>query len=415
MDEYKPQTTPSSAATLVSRDFAARRCVKIFCFFLLLGSSASAQSSITETQHYRIHSDLDPVIVRDYGKRLDAMYDEYARRLADFESAPRQKFEVHLFKKKSDYAKFTGNRVPNSAGIFIPAQRALAGFEEGQGRSGLRQTLQHEAFHQFAWEAISPNLPIWLDEGLAQIFEEGVWTGNQFILGQVPPRRIADLQEDMRSGRFTGFAKFMSMTREQFQTRMKDPKLGRAQYNQAWAMTHFLIFAEGEDKAPKYRARFLAWLGDMHRGKDPKEAFIDNFSANFDGFEKRFREWVQTLAPTPMAVYTDRMNKLAELLRLFKEDGQEFASIDDLRKHLTKGRFHLTEQRDGQTYTHEENALTYLSDLSDEPWRSDQLLLQPRRGPLPDIVLRPPGQAQIRVRFYKYADQVNYDLAFEMR
>jgi hypothetical protein len=415
MDEYKTPAPPSSSATPVSRDFSALRFVGIISTVLLIASSTLARTNITETRHYRIHSDLDSAIVRDYGKRLDAMYDEYARRLADFESPSRQKFEVHLFGKKSDYARFTGNRVPNSAGIFIPAQRALAGFEEGQGRSGLRQTLQHEAFHQFAWEAISPNLPIWLDEGLAQIFEEGVWTGNQFILGQVPPRRIADLHDDMRSGRFTGFAKFMSMTREQFQSRMKDPKLGRAQYNQAWAMTHFLIFAEGEDKAPKYRARLLAWLRDMHNGRDPQEAFVDNFSGNFEGFEKRFGEWAQTLAPTPMAVYGDRMNKLAELLRLFKEDGQEFDSIDDLRKHLTKGRFHLTEQRDGQTYTHEENALTYLSDLSDTPWPADRLLLQSRRGVLPDIVLRPPGQAQIRVRFYKNADQINYDLAFEMR
>ncbi len=382
---------------------------------LLCTTAASAQTQTYDTKHYRIQSDLDPIVVRDYGRRLDAMYDEYARRLADFESPPEQKFAVHLFAKKSDYSKFTGNRVPNSAGIFIPAQRALAGFEEGQGRSGLRQTLQHEAFHQFAWEVISPNLPIWLDEGLAQIFEEGVWTGNQFILGQVPPRRIADLHDDIRNGRFTSFRNFLSMSREQFQSRMKDPKVGRAQYNQAWAMTQFLIFAEDDDKAPKYRARVLAWLRDIHAGKDAQEAFTDNFSSNLEGFEARFKEWAARIAPTPMAVYSDRMNKLAELVRLFHEDGKEFDSIDALRKHLTKGRFHLTEQRDGQTYTHEENALTYLSDLSDNAWTDSELQFQTRRGPLADILLKPPGQSQIRVRFYRSGSQVNYDLAFEMR
>lgn len=406
MDDYKP------ASKSHGRPLGVRALVP---FILLTACGVAAAGMRTyETRHYRIESDLDTPVVLDYGKRLDAMYDEYARRLADFTTPSDQKFSVHLFAKKSDYAKFTGNRVPHSAGIFIPAQRALAGFEEGQGRSGLRQTLQHEAFHQFAWEVISPNLPIWLDEGLAQIFEEGVWTGNQFILGQVPPRRIADLHDDIRQGRFVSFKQFMTMSREQFQARMKDPKLGRAQYNQAWAMTHFLIFAQGEDGAPRYRARLLGWLRDIHDGQQPNTAFVDNFSANLDGFEARFREWVARLAPTPMAVYSDRMAKLAELLRIFDEDGQRFDSIQALRDHLSKGRYHLTEQRDGQTYTHEENALTYLSDLTDKPWPDDVLKLQRKRGPLPDIVLRPPGQSQIRVRFYQVGKQVVYDLAFEM-
>jgi hypothetical protein len=406
MDDYKP------ASKSHGRPLGVGALAPLL--FLTLCVNAAGATRTYETRHYRIESDLDPAVVRDYGKRLDSMFDEYSRRLADFTTPSDQKFKVHLFQKRSDYAKFTGNRVPNSAGIFIPAQRALAGFEEGQGRSGLRQTLQHEAFHQFAWEVISPNLPIWLDEGLAQIFEEGVWTGNQFILGQVPPRRIADLHDDIRQGRFVPFREFMSMTREQFQARMKDPKIGRAQYNQAWAMTHFLIFAAGDDGAPKYRARLLAWLRDIHDGQQANAAFVENFSGNLDGFEARFKEWAARLAPTQMAVYSDRMTKLAELLRIFNEDGKRFDSIDDLRDHLTKGRFHLTEQRDGQTHTYEENALTYLSDLSGKAWSNEALKLQRRRGPLPDIVLRPPGQAQIRVRFYQVGKQVVYDMAFEM-
>lgn len=382
---------------------------------LLLANPVWGAMRTYETRHYRIESDLEPAVVRDYAKRLDAMYDEYSRRLADFTTPSGQKFNVYLFQKRNDYIRFTGNRVPNSAGIFIPAQRALAGFEEGQGRTGLRQTLQHEAFHQFAWEVISPNLPIWLDEGLAQIFEEGVWTGNQFILGQVPPRRITDLQDDIRQGRLVPFRKFMSMTREDFQSRMKDPRIGRAQYNQAWAMTHFLIFAAGNDGAPRYRSRLLACLRDIHNGQSPDQAFVANFSDNIEGFEARFREWAVRLAPTPMAVYSDRMSKLAELLRIFHEEGKRFDSIQALRDHLSRGRYHLTEQRDGQTFTYEENALTYLSDLSNTPWPTEVLKLQKQRGPLPDIVLSPPGQSQIHVRFYEVDQQILYDLAFEMR
>lgn len=401
--------SPNEAAGLAPRVLAA---------LLIAGAaSASAQTAkrVFDSEHYRIHTDLDEPTARDYARRLDAMYMEYARRLADFESPPQDKFTVHLFRRKSDYIEFTGNRVPNSSGIFIPSQRALAGFEEGQGRSGLRQTLQHEAFHQFAWEVISPNLPIWLDEGLAQVFEEGVWTGKQFIIGQVPPRRIEELRDDARNGRFTPFRTLLTMSRKDFQSRMKDPKLGRAQYNQAWAMTQFLIFASDEDGKPRYRARMLAWLRDIHGGRDPQQAFVENFSTNIEGFEARYQEWVNNLQPTALAVYSDRLTKLAELIRLFKDEGKEFDSINALRKHLSKGRFHLTEEREGKTYTHQENALAYLSDLSNSPWPADQLLLETRRGPLPDIVLRPPGSAQLRVRFYRAGAHISHELVLESR
>ena len=381
-----------------------------------LSDVAFGQLQTFNTEHYRVHSDLDPAAARDYGRRLDAMYAEYSHRLADFEMPAGKKFNVYLFKKRADYVKFTGNRLPNSAGIFIPAQRVLAGFEEGQGRAGLRQTLQHEAFHQFAWEAISEKLPIWLDEGLAQVFEEGVWTGDQFILGQVPPRRIAALQADIREGKFIPFKTFLTMSRESFQSNMRDPRTGQAQYNQAWAMTQFLIFSTDPQGKPRYRQRMLAWLRDLHDGKDAEQSFTANFSGNIDGFEARFKEWAAGVQPTPMAVYADRMSKMADLVRLFKESGTEFDSVDNLRRHLKKGQFHLTEQRQGRTYTLEENALTYLSDLSDRPWATDQLRFEKRKGrPLPDIVLDATKVSAIRVRFYRIGRDIDHEVSFETR
>ena len=376
---------------------------------------ADAQQKAYDTRHYVIFSDLDDAATKDYARRLDAMYDEYAKRLADFSIDSSQKFRVHLFKKQSDYKRFTGSRLPNSAGIFIPSLQALAGYEESQGRLALRQTLQHEAFHQFAWQAISQSLPIWLDEGLAQVFEEGVWTGDQFLLGQVPPARIKLLQQDMAAGRMLPVKTLLTMSRGTFQARMADENVGRSQYNQAWAMTQFLVFAVDENNRPRYRTRLIGWLRDLHAGRDAQQAFVSNFSGNLDGFEKRFREWVTTLTPTPLAVYSDRVSKLAELLRLFKQDGREFESVDVLRRHLQQGQYHLTEQRDGQTYTLDEDALTYLSGIDGRPWSSQSLYFERRKGPLPDIVLRPPSGSTIRARFFVTGQRIDHDLVFEKR
>src|SRR6185295_13641529 len=131
-------------------------------------------------------------------RRMDAMFDDYSRRLADFNPDRRAKFEVYLFKKRSDYLTFTKNKVPNTGGVFMPGRDTLAAFLEGQGRDALRRTLQHEAFHQFAFNAISPNLTPWVNEGLATVFEEGIFMGRSFSLGQVPPRRVRQLQYDIQ-------------------------------------------------------------------------------------------------------------------------------------------------------------------------------------------------------------------------
>src|SRR6185295_18676829 len=147
-------------------------------------------------------------------RRMDAMFDDYSRRLADFNPDRRAKFEVYLFKKRSDYLTFTKNKVPNTGGVFMPGRDTLAAFLEGQGRDALRRTLQHEAFHQFAFNAISPNVPVWLNEGLAQMFEEGIWTGESFWLGQAPPRRIRQLELDTKNQRIIDFESFLKLTPE---------------------------------------------------------------------------------------------------------------------------------------------------------------------------------------------------------
>src|SRR5690606_30787135 len=100
------------------------------------------------TQHYTLYTDVEPELAQDLSQRLDRMYEEYARRLADFRTTgPAVQLNVYVFADRDDYAHFTGNRVPSSVGIFMPARNLLAAYLEGNTRDELRKTLQHEAFH----------------------------------------------------------------------------------------------------------------------------------------------------------------------------------------------------------------------------------------------------------------------------
>src|SRR3954470_13035285 len=137
----------------------------------------------------------------------------------------------------------------NAAGVTIPDINVVAADLESQGRDSLRQTLQHEAFHQFASSVISDDLPPWLNEGLAVMFQEGIWTGRTFLLGQVPPRRVRQLQQDIAVIRLVDFRAMLKMSLNEWNRTLDSDRLaGSRQYTQAWAMCHFLVYASENGK-----------------------------------------------------------------------------------------------------------------------------------------------------------------------
>src|SRR3712207_6778514 len=83
-------TPPSRRAASVGRNRwpAKPQAAGIALLLALLAlSTAAAQPNLStvKTKHYLIHSDLDDALVYDLGRRMDAMYDEYSRRLSDFD------------------------------------------------------------------------------------------------------------------------------------------------------------------------------------------------------------------------------------------------------------------------------------------------------------------------------------------
>ena len=287
---------------------------------LLAPLANAANLKVIETEHYTLHTDVEPALAKDLAVRLDAMYKEYDRRLADFKRGgtdERAKFEVYVFNDRLDYMKLTENRLANTGGVFIPHRNLLAAFLQGQGRDSLRRTLQHEAFHQFAFRSISRDLPPWLNEGLAQLFEEGIWTGKAFMLNQVPPRRIRQLQADVEADRTVPFKKMLPMTLDDWnETLTTNAELGGVQYNQSWAMVHFLVYAGTENGGKaKYRDRLMQMLKKTNAGMDAGRAFTESFSDDFNAFEAAFIRYAGTLQPTPPAAMLERQGVLADLLK----------------------------------------------------------------------------------------------------
>ena len=370
-----------------------------------------------KTDHYRIYTDLDEPLAVDLGRRLDAMYDVYSDRLSQFNSrgAPLPRFEVYLFRSQADYLKLTGTRLKNTGGVFMSGRNLLASFLDGQGRDALRRTLQHEAFHQFAHTLLSPDLPVWLNEGLAQVFEEALWTGSTFNLDQVPPRRLRQLEDDLQNRRLIKFETLMAMTPEQWSKRLEDDHgTGATQYNQSSAMTYFLINARDADGTPRYRARLLRMLSLLHDGHDADAAFKAAFGENLAGFQKRFVEFARTLKPTNEASLMENQEVLADLLVELRARGMNFDRVSDLREAAVKAGYRMNYVRGGLKWRSDPEVMTYFRDTKGRPFRDDELYFSQRTGaPLPDLVCRWSKDVQFRTRFYYEQDRIEHEVLVE--
>ena len=370
-----------------------------------------------DTRHYHIHTDLDPALSRDLGERMDEMYDEYAQRLSVFNSAaPLPRLQVYLFRKQRDYTEFTHGHLHNSGGAFLPAQNLLAAFLEGQGRDTLRRTLQHEAFHQFACNTISPELPIWLNEGLAQLFEEGLWNGDGFLLGEVPPRRLRQLQADLQAGRLVEFRKLLSMSPFTWARRLaRDAANGATQYNQSWAMVHFLVMAKDESGGFRFRGRLVEMLRLLHARQPAEQAFAEAFGSNIHGFEDRFLEYASALKATPEATLIENQGVLADLLVDFARDGRRFDDPQDFRAYVTRGGYRLHYSRGSLQWDTDANMNRYFADLTGKLFGADDLFFWPHNGaPLADLVCRCNDRLLLRTRFYDTeSGRVEHELLIE--
>lgn len=366
-----------------------------------------------DTRHYRIFSELDRATTHAMAAELEACYEDYVRRLGTLvdtthlASGSADRYEVHLFQSQASYARFTRGDLPNSAGAFYPQLRALCAYLDGQGRAEMKRTLRHEAFHQFASEAIGSDLPQWLNEGLAQVFEHGIRVGNSLEMGELPPGPLREIQAIVAGGETIDFADMLSMSNTRWNQGMASRRRGSVQYAQAWAMTHFLIYARGNDGQPKFRERFNAMLRDLSGGVDGQAAFTRNFGNNLDGFRKHFEAWVLAQQPTEVAQAFDDQTALAEMLVLLHKGGRSFNDAQQFGKFIVSSGFVLTRSRNGVEWSSDSDPRRYFTDPAGRPLAGASLRLETEpSSPIPTLHRRPGDGRIYETAFYSLGGKV---------
>ena len=306
-----------------------------------------------DTRFYTIHTDLPESLVREAELRMTAMAEEYQARTRDFSGAIRQKFPFYLFASEKDYLGFGG--IEGSAGIFDPASNLLmAMVPEGKSSAQAWHVIQHEGFHQFAAAVIGGELPIWVNEGLAEYFGEGIFTGDGFVTGVIPDWRAKRVRESIEANKFRSVADMMRLSHKDW-----NDSLSLENYDQAWAMVHFL--AQGENG--KYQPALVEFMRDVAANKSTDKAWDDNFGST-EGFEGKWRDYWLKLPAHPGADTYARatVQTLTSILGRAHLNKQRFETVEDLEQALISGKLRL-QGRDWLPVSVLNNALENLNQL----------------------------------------------------
>jgi hypothetical protein len=239
--------------------------------------------------YYEVYSDIEVERVKEAILRMTRMAEEYHERTKEFSGQIRSRFPFYLFKSADDY--YTAGAPPGSAGVFMVrnGEEKLMAIAGDKNTGVTWHVVQHEGFHQFANAVIGGDLPTWLNEGLAEYFGEGIFTGDGMVTGVIPPSRCKRVQAEITGKRFKSIQTMMLLSHELWNLEMSG-----ANYDMAWSMTHFL--AHGDNG--KYQAAFSNFVRDIGRHRPWDKAWEANFGSA-EGFEQKWREW--WLAQDPWA------------------------------------------------------------------------------------------------------------------
>ncbi len=152
--------------------------------------------------------------------------------------------EVYILDNPDAFGRFLHESYPN-----FPPRRAF--FLAQGGRrvvythlgDRLEEDLRHEATHALLHAAVG-DVPLWLDEGLAEYFEGPQGDGGR------NPEHLDRLPKDLAAGWSPDLARLETLT----DVRAMSPR----DYREAWAWVHYLL----DGPAPG-RAALLGYLGDL--------------------------------------------------------------------------------------------------------------------------------------------------------
>ena len=152
----------------------------------------------------------------------------------------------------------------------------------------LWQVLAHEGFHQFIGYELGDAIPVWLNEGMAQYFENSAVKAGRLIPGGIDAAKLAAAQSLLRSRQILSVSDLLTLERGTFYA---NPMIT---YPLSWALVHFLMNRDGWNFQSSH---FRRYLQDLRWNRDDVESFRKRFGRDSAEWEKEFHNYIAHLRP----------------------------------------------------------------------------------------------------------------------
>ncbi|MEM7627463.1 MAG: hypothetical protein AAF333_17845 [Planctomycetota bacterium] len=195
----------------------------------------------------------------------------------------------------------------------------LALFTRGMPVFDLMTTIQHECFHHAAFMVFGESLPRWLNEGLAQYFQDALWRRGKLTGGMANPDRLERLRHPQY--RRAGIAELIDTPDEAW---FAGPANSGFDVSRLYESSWLVVVAMIVGPSVKLRRALSRYLGMLRRpGVDHDRAW----GLAMDGvrpaeIDDAAAEVLTTLNPPSVCDAIHKMTLLAMILGMLNEQNQ---------------------------------------------------------------------------------------------
>jgi hypothetical protein len=164
----------------------------------------------------------------------------------------------------------------------------------------LSAILYHEAFHAYACNFVYPpaannlpgELPRWLNEGLAQIFETAIVEAGELRVGHADKDRLERAKECLRKGEMMPLGELLVSGSKHFIVQHRGDRLASDRnYLASWALASYLTF----DRRLLGTTQLDEFVRSMNKKDNAEQAFTKLTGQKLPAFEKEFHAWLTKL------------------------------------------------------------------------------------------------------------------------
>ncbi len=236
-----------------------------------------------ETSHFTFFSNADEDVLRRVGGEMETLRSALSRWMGPLEVHSPLPTWVYVFRDEESFRPYKVGLKGDSnnvAGFFLSHPLGNYVAVNGSPRISPSQVIYHEYLHSFINDNL-PGVPLWFNEGLAELYSTFRVEAEQAVVGMAPPRHRRWLKLHGPSSLSGLFEVDQSLPDYN-----EDDRRGGF-YATSWALVHYFMVGN-----PERGGQLIDFLASLGRESSVEEVFSSAFDASFAELEEELGKYL---------------------------------------------------------------------------------------------------------------------------